>query len=146
MSDSFAAPRTVALQAPLSMGFSRQEYWSGLPFPSPGDLPDPGIKPRPPALQANSLPSELLRKCYWSKLQGKSEISIEISNDVNHISMSVCSQGPVTTLGSKGTDYMVRVLLPLVSFIKQNEELNYVCESEARKRCQYNRTKMLKEK
>ena len=41
---------TVAPQAPLSMGFSRQEYWSGLPFPSPGDLPDPGIEPRSPAL------------------------------------------------------------------------------------------------
>ena len=40
------------------MGFSRQEYWSGLPCPSPGDLPDPGIKPRPPALQVDSLPSE----------------------------------------------------------------------------------------
>ena len=40
------------------MGFSKQEYWSGLPFPSPGDLPDPGIKPGSPALQADSLPSE----------------------------------------------------------------------------------------
>ena len=48
----------VAHQAPPSMGFSRQEYWSGLPFPSPGDLPDPGIERRPPALQAGSLPSE----------------------------------------------------------------------------------------
>ena len=47
---------------PLSMGFSRQEYWSGLPFPSPRDLPHPGIKPRCPALQANSLLSELLRE------------------------------------------------------------------------------------
>ena len=45
-------------QAPLSMGFSRQEYWSGLPCPSPGDLPDPGIKPRSSALQADSLLSE----------------------------------------------------------------------------------------
>ena len=45
-------------QAPLSMGFSRQEYWNGLPFPSPRDLPDPGIKPRSPALQADALPSE----------------------------------------------------------------------------------------
>ena len=44
-------PRTVACQAPLTMGFSRQEYWSGLPLPSPGDLPYPGIKPRSPALQ-----------------------------------------------------------------------------------------------
>jgi len=49
---------TVAYQAPLSMGFSRQEYWNGLPFPSPGDLPHPGIKLRSPALQADALPSE----------------------------------------------------------------------------------------
>ena len=46
----FATPWTVAYQALLSMGFSRQEYWSGLPFPSPGDFPDPGIKPGSPAL------------------------------------------------------------------------------------------------
>ena len=46
----FATPWTVAYQAPPSMGFSRQKYWSGLPFPTPGDLPDPGIKPGPPAL------------------------------------------------------------------------------------------------
>ena len=57
MSNS-ATPRTVAHQAPLSMGFSRKEYWSGSPCPSPGDLPDPGIKPRSPALQADALPSE----------------------------------------------------------------------------------------
>ena len=49
---------TVVNQAPPSMGFSRQEYWSGLPLPSPGDLPDPGIEPGPPTLQADSLPSE----------------------------------------------------------------------------------------
>ena len=49
-------PRAVAHQAPLSMGFSRQECWSGLPFPPPGDLPDPGIEPRSPALQAHPLP------------------------------------------------------------------------------------------
>ena len=54
----FGTPWTVALQAPPSMGFSRQEYWSGLPFPSPGDLPDPGIRPRAPALQADALTSE----------------------------------------------------------------------------------------
>ena len=54
----FATPWTVAHQAPPSMGFSRQEYWSGLPFPSPGDLPNPGIKPRSPALQADALTSE----------------------------------------------------------------------------------------
>ena len=55
-----ATPWTVARQAPLSMGFSRQEYWSGLPFPSPGDLPNPEIEPRSPTLQADSLPSEPL--------------------------------------------------------------------------------------
>ena len=54
----FATPWTVAHQAPPSMGFSRQEYWSRLPFPSPGDLPNPGIKPGSPALQADALTSE----------------------------------------------------------------------------------------
>ena len=50
----FATPWTVAHQAPPPMEFSREEYWSGLPFPSPGDLPDPGIKPGSPALQADA--------------------------------------------------------------------------------------------
>ena len=54
----FATPWTVVYQAPLSMGFSRQECWSGLPFPSPGDLPDPGIEPGSPTLQADALLSE----------------------------------------------------------------------------------------
>ena len=54
----FATPWTVAYQALQSMGFSRQEYWSGLPFPSPGDLPNPGIKLGSPALQTDTLPSE----------------------------------------------------------------------------------------
>ena len=54
----FVIPWTAAHQAPQSMGFSRQEYWSGLPFPSPGDLPNPGIKPGSPALEADALTSE----------------------------------------------------------------------------------------
>ena len=58
----FVTPWTVAHQAPLSVGFSRQEYWSGLSFPVPADLPNPGIKPLLPALQADSLPAELLDK------------------------------------------------------------------------------------
>ena len=58
----FATPWMVAYQAPRSMGFSRQEYWSGLPFSSPGDLPNPGIKPRSPALQTDALLSEPLGK------------------------------------------------------------------------------------
>ena len=63
----FATPWTISYQAPLSMEFSRQEYWSGLPFPSPGDLPDTGIEPRSPALQADALPSEPPEKPDLSK-------------------------------------------------------------------------------
>ena len=55
---TLATPWTVAYQVPLSMGFPRQKYWSGLPIPSPRDLPDPGIEPGSTALQADSLPSE----------------------------------------------------------------------------------------
>ena len=54
----FTTPWTVAYQAPPSMGFSRQEYWSGLPFSSPGDLPDPGIEPGSPVFQEDTLTSE----------------------------------------------------------------------------------------
>ena len=71
----------IACQAPLSMEFSRQEYWTGLPFPTSGDLPNPGIKPMSPALQADSLPSNLPGKpniptmcqvlCYSLRLQIK---------------------------------------------------------------------------
>ena len=62
---TLATPWTADHQNPLSMKFSKQEYWSGLPFPSPGDLPDPGIKPRS-ALLADSLPSEPLGKSLLS--------------------------------------------------------------------------------
>ena len=64
----FATPWTVAYQAPPFMEFSRQEYWSGLPFPSPGDLPEPGIEPGSPALQADALPSEPPGKSKWTCL------------------------------------------------------------------------------
>ena len=62
-----ATPWTVGHQAPLFMGFSRQGYWSGLSFPSPGDLPDSGIEPGSPTLQADSLPSEPAGKSYKSE-------------------------------------------------------------------------------
>ena len=64
----FATPWTVAYQAPPAMGFSRQEYWSGLPFPSPGDLPDPGIYPGLPHCRQMLLPSQPIGKSqpvYW---------------------------------------------------------------------------------
>ena len=59
---TLVTPWTVARQAPLSTGFPRQEYWSGFPLPSPGDLPDLGIKPESPELQADSLPTDAPRK------------------------------------------------------------------------------------
>ena len=70
-----ATPWSVACQAPLSMRFSGQEYWSGSPFPSPGDLPNVGIESRSPALQADSLPTELqgkptIAKCYFQFSSG----------------------------------------------------------------------------
>ena len=67
-----------ALQAPLSLGFSRQEHWSGLPFPSPGDLPNPGIEPGSPALQADSLPTKLQGKPLNHR---KNEISPFVKNE-----------------------------------------------------------------
>ena len=62
VSDS-VTPSTVACWAPLSMGFSRQDYWSGSPFPSPGDVPNPGIEPTSPVWQADSLPLSYLGSC-----------------------------------------------------------------------------------
>ena len=70
----FATRWTVAHQASPSMGFSRQEFWSGLPFPSPGDLPDPGIKPGSPALEADALTSEP---------PGKITVNLRFSNYFN---------------------------------------------------------------
>ena len=69
MFDSLCATAwTVAYQASLSMGLSRQEYWSGLPFPSPRDLPDPGIEPKSPALQADVLTSDMqMTPPLWQK-------------------------------------------------------------------------------
>ena len=92
MSDS-ATPWTVAHQAPPSMGFSRQKHWSGLPFPSPRDLPDPSIEPRSPALQADALTSEppgkpiakeaviktIPKKKKCKKAKGLSEKAVEIA-------------------------------------------------------------------
>ena len=71
---TFVTPWTVACQAPLSMRFSRKEYWSGLPFASPGDLPDLGIEPGSPALQADSLPTELQGKLPFRKVRNTVKI------------------------------------------------------------------------
>ena len=71
----FVTPWTVAHQAPPSMEFSRQEYWSGLPFPSPGNLPDPGMEPRSPSLGADALPSEPPGNPTWLKGGIKNKIN-----------------------------------------------------------------------
>ena len=82
----FVTPWTIAYQAPPSMGFSRQEYWSGLPFPSPGNLPNPGIEPRSPTLQTDALPSEPSGKSFYVKYM---ECLCNI-----HISGSLCKSYP----------------------------------------------------
>ena len=66
-------PQSVAHQAPLSMRFSRQKYWSSMPFPSTGDLPGPGVEPRSPTLHADALLTELTRALYIAKKQGISQ-------------------------------------------------------------------------
>ena len=77
----FVTPWTVARQRSLSMGFSRQEYWSGLPFPPPGDLPDPGIEPTSPvspALQVGSLHTESSEKLSLFKIILKTCIAVDV--------------------------------------------------------------------
>ena len=74
-------PWTVVHQVPLPMGFFRQEYWSGLPFPSPGVLPDPGIEPRSPALQVDSLPIEPPGKPIVHWTYKESEIYLELIHE-----------------------------------------------------------------
>ena len=81
----FATPWTVAHQAPLSRRFSRQEYWSGLPFPSPGDLPSPGIKPGSPPSQADALSSEPLGKLYHYLQSLLKFTSTELGMPSNHL-------------------------------------------------------------
>ena len=78
----FVTPWAVAYQAPLSMGFSRQEYWSALPFPSPGDLLDPGIKPRSPTLQADALLSESPGKCQTWREGERREVPTLFSDSI----------------------------------------------------------------
>ena len=111
----FATPWTVARQAPLSMGFSRQGYWSGLPFPSPGDLPNPGIEPGSPALQEDALLSEPSRKPQvsfkthslenfnWSRKDSQQTPALRRQRCYNYLTRSV----------------MIKVLqLPIVSMLQ----------------------------
>ena len=95
----FAIPWTVAYQASLSMGFSRQEYRSGLPFPSPGDLPDPGIEPRSPTLQTDAF-------ILWATREA--HIHIEI-----HLNSEQSSKQQLNDIGiiSTSTPYITKILV-----------------------------------
>ena len=90
-------PMDCSHQAPLSMGFFRHEYWSGLPFPLPGDLPDPGIKPMSPALQADSLSTE---SPGMPKLH---EYHYQIKVMVNFLRLYVCGYNTLNKNGMKYT-------------------------------------------
>ena len=85
VSDSFVTPWTVALQAPLSMGFSRQEYWSGLPCPPPGDLSNPRVKPRSPALIGGFFTNEPTGKLHFLQLYLQFLRSINLSLNCMYI-------------------------------------------------------------
>ena len=102
-------PWTVVYRASLSMGFFRQEYWSGLPFPSLGDLPDPGIEPRSPALQADALPSEPPGNCdlrtWLSKCQSLSHVQLFVTP------WTVACQDPLTMEFSR-QEYWSGLLFP----------------------------------
>ena len=95
----FATPWTVAHQAPPSMGFSRQEYWSGLPFPSPGDLPNPGIEPTSPTLQADALTSQP---------PGKPKVNSKRDNTGNHCQWQIQNDvSPHTAVATRLSSYSV---------------------------------------
>ena len=98
----FATPWTTACQAPLSMGFFRQKYWIGLPFPSPGDLPNPGIEPRSPALQADSLPLSHQGSCAAS-LPPKISKRLEIQKLHLPLSIDIHIPGVIQVLPTRYT-------------------------------------------
>ena len=89
----------MACQAPLSMGFSRQEYWSGLPFPSPEDLPDPGIEPGSPVLQADTLPFELVTGKTLRVDKYPDRLRSEMSPGISYLEMQIKT---IYTNGNKG--------------------------------------------
>ena len=100
VSDSFTAPGTVAHQAPLSMGFSRQEYWCGLPFLTIGDLPDPGIEPESPASLVLAGKDFVAKPPGWPYLISDTLFNLSGSN------LLVCKTGVILVWGSKNTKFM----------------------------------------
>ena len=121
----FATLWSVAHQAPPSMGFYRQEYWTGLPFPSPGDLPNPGIEPRSPALQGDALTSELPGKKFFV-------LSISLKN-----TRPLSPQEPQTPFSSLGTMNFLSTCLGIDSVSKAMvfSVVMYRCESWTKNWC-----------
>ena len=116
---TLGTPYNVAHQALLSMGFSRQEYWSGLPFPSPGDFPDPGIKPKSPALQADSLPSEPPGKpVYFHPVQKLTISCRSLRKSLQHISaFTLASFPPPSPPSSPPPNFFSTIAKPISSKI-----------------------------
>ena len=106
----FVTPWTVAYQAPPSMGFSRQEYWSGLPLPSPGDLPDPGTEPGSPALEADALTSEPPGKQSCLQTQGPDKVRFQVPGVRTSTS---CSGGHSSTSNRHHRRHHPKILTPL---------------------------------
>ena len=120
-------PWTVALQAPLSMEFSRQEYWSGYPFPSPGDLPNSGIEPRSPALQVDSLSSDPPRK---PRCQGFSKLNYMSNYDQKEVLYrwkSFCFICPSISMSSESmsmpNDVVVLIIVKMINLKKNSKNI-----------------------
>ena len=126
-------PWTVAHQAPLSMGFSRQEHWSGLPFPSPGDVPDPGIEPGSPALQAESLPSELPKNPKHFIVNMKYIYTPTIYKEINDLLSQILfiSSCNILTLKISSIDYSQFSFYFKISVVQEEDRKK---EPESRKR------------
>ena len=113
----FATPWTIAHQAPLSMGFSRQEYCSGLPFPSPGNLPDPGIEPGSPALQVDYLPTESPGKPY----KDPQKVCV----------LQECKAGKITDTGIRMM-FLAFTVSPFVFFFSSPSSLSLTVRTEVK--------------
>ena len=143
-----ATPGTIACQAPLPMGFSRQEYWSGLPFPSIGDLPDPGIEPGSPTLQGDSLPSEPLEKPLYLTdcgllyfhflIQFKCFIISQLTYSLTHGERSVVGYSPWGCKESDTTEQLSRAQYKEFELPRWHSGKESVCQCRRRKRLGFN--------